>query len=148
MALFTSLAIVLTINDVDFNIMTNNLKKEQLETLKEKYGSFDVEFKERSEIEVKLGRMIERYQLLKADGQNKAALKLLDSIEDMETKIAPKNMEETEKILNEMYQSRFLMIISGNDKERLKSYIDEHNIGYFTVVQEIERLAAEVRKGK
>jgi len=148
MALFTILAISLIIDETTFNVTVSNLKKEQQETLKEKFGSFDSEFKERSELENKLGRMIERYQLLKADGQNKTALELLDQIESIEAKIAPKNMDETESMLNEMYQARFLMIVSGEDKQRLKSYIDEHNIGYFTVVKEIERLAAEARKGK
>lgn len=148
MALFTTMAIALMIDEITFNVTVSNLKKEQQETLKEKYGSYDSEFKERSEIETKLGRMIERYQLLKADGQNKSALELLDQIEVLESKIAPKNIEETEKMLNEMYQSRYLMTVSGSDKERLKSYVDEHNVGYFALVKEIERLVAEAKKGK
>lgn len=148
MALFTVLSVVLTIDSIDFNITVSNLKKEQQETLKEKYGEFDSEFKNRNELEIKLGRMIERYQLLKADGQNKGALDLLDQIEEIETAIGPKKMEEVEQMLNEMYQSRFLMTISGEDKKKLQSYIEEHNIGYYTVYKEIERLATEARKGK
>ncbi|TDA64277.1 hypothetical protein E0765_06065 [Sulfuricurvum sp. IAE1] len=148
MALFTTMAIALEIDGITFNVTVSNLKKEQQDTLKEKYGSYDAEFKERSENEAKLGRMIERYQLLKADGQNQSALDLLDQIEAIEAKIAPKNIEETEKMLNEMYQSRFLMTVSGTDKERLKGYVDEHNIGYLVLVKEIEQMVAEAKKGK
>lgn len=148
MALFTTIAIALMIDDTTFNVTVSNLKKEQQDTLKDKYGSFESEFKERSEIELKLGRMIERYQLLKADGQNKTALELLDKIEDTEALISPKNIEETEKMLNDMYESRFLMTVSGDDKQRLKSYVDEHNIGYMELIKEIEKLVNEVRKGK
>ncbi|MFZ5375095.1 MAG: hypothetical protein ACOZBX_06095 [Campylobacterota bacterium] len=148
MALFTTMAIALEIDGITFNVTVSNLKKEQQDTLKEKYGSYESEFKERSEVEGKLGRMIERYQLLKADGQNQSALDLLDQIEAIEAKIAPKNIEETEKMLNEMYQSRFLMTVSGTDKERLKGYVDEHNIGYLVLVKEIEQMVAEAKKGK
>lgn len=148
MALFTTIAIALEIDGITFNVTVSNLKKEQQDTLKEKYGSYESEFKERSEVEGKLGRMIERYQLLKADGQNKPALELLDQIEALESKIAPKNIEETEKMLNEMYRSRYLMTVSGDDKQRLENYVNEHNVGHFTLVKEIERLVNEARKGK
>ncbi len=148
MALFTTITIALEIDEITFNVTVSNLKKEQQDTLKEKYGSFESEFKERSEIERKLGRVIERYQLLKADGQNKEALQLLDKIEDTEALISPKNIEETEKMLNDMYESRFLMTVSGDDKQRLKNYVDEHNVGYMTLVKEIEKLVNEARKGK
>lgn len=148
MALFTTLVIVLTIDEIEFNITASNLKKEQQNTLKEKYGSFDAEFNERNENEVKLSRMIERYQLLKSDGQTKKALELLDQIENLESDMSHKNIEETEKMLNDLYQSRFLMTISGDDKKRLQNYIEEHNIGYMTVMKEIESLAVKAREGK
>ncbi|MEW5832142.1 MAG: hypothetical protein AB1763_04830 [Campylobacterota bacterium] len=148
MALFTTITIALEIDEITFNVTVSNLKKEQQDTLKEKYGSFESEVKEQSEIETKLGRMIERYQLLKADSQNKEALQLLDKIEDAEALISPKNIEETEKMLNDMYESRFLMTVSGDDKQRLKNYVDEHNVGYMTLVKEIEKLVNEARKGK
>jgi hypothetical protein len=148
MALFTTLLITLMVDGSEFNITVSNLKKDQRETLKEKFGSYDIEFKDRSELEKNLGRMIERYQLLKADGQNKTALKLLDEIEDIESKLGQKNIEKVEEMLNEMYQARFLMVVSGEDKQRLKSYIDEHNIGYMEVIKEIDKHVNEARKGK
>lgn len=148
MALFTFLSVVLSIDGIDFNVVFNTLKKEQSDTLKEKYGSFETEWKERAESESKLGRMIERYQLLKADGQNKEALTLLDQIETLELQLGHRNIEKVSDMLNEMYQSRFLMAVSGDDKKRLQAYIDDNGINYHEVMKHIDTLVAEAKKPK
>lgn len=141
MGLKSRVDVVLNIDDKTFSVSVSNLTKEQEETLKSRY---DVS-KNRIDKERTMRSKVERYQLLKSAGKFEEALTILDEIEAIENEIGVKDPIESSEILNGVYQSRFLMSVSGSDKERLKTYVDERNISYMDLMQYIEK---EVAKGK
>ncbi len=145
MALKSRVDVDIQIDDKSFNVTVSNLTKEQQATLIEKNGDFESLSKAKAADGKKLNNKIERYQLLKADGQTKEALALLDEIESLESKIGTQDQKELEDMLSEVYRSRFLMMVTGTDKERLRDYIDEHNINYYEAMNYIEK---EAKKGK
>lgn len=145
MALKSRIDLIVEIDDKSFNITVSNLTKEQQSVLQEKHGQFESDSKSKAEAGKQLNNKIERYQLLKADGQTAKALLLLDEIEDLELKVGTQDQKEIEDMLGDLYQSRFLMMVTGPDKERLKSYIDERNINYYEAMTYIEK---EAKKGK
>ncbi|HEX5330790.1 hypothetical protein [Sulfuricurvum sp.] len=145
MALQSKVDVKIDIDDMSFNVTVSNLSKDQQTTLVEKNGDFEAKAKEKAQLSKQLSNKIERYQLLKADGQNKEALLILDEIESIEAQIGTQDQKEIEDMLGEVYRSRFLMMVTGPDKERMRSYIDEHNINYYEAMIYIEN---EAKKGK
>lgn len=145
MALKSKVEVDIQIDDKSFKVTVSNLTKEQQATLIKKNGDFESLSKAKAADGKKLNNKIERYQLLKADGQVKEALALLDEIESLESEIGTQDQKELEDMLSEVYRSRFLMMVTGTDKERMREYIDEHNINYYEAMNYIEQ---EAKKGK
>lgn len=141
MGLNSRVDVVISIDEKPFSLVVSNLTKDQENTLKERY---DVS-KSRIDKERQLRNKVERYQLLKSAGKYEEALNMLNDIEVLENEIGVKDPIESAEILNSVYESRFLMSVSGQDKERLKSYVAERNISYVDLMQYIEKEAA---KGK
>lgn len=145
MALKSRVDLTIDVDDKSFNITVSNLTKDQQDTLIKKNGDFEAKSKAKAIAEKKLHNAIERYQLLKADGKVKEALVLLDEIESLESEVGTQDQKEIEDTLGEVYLSRFLMMVTGPDKDRLRTYIDEHNINYYEAMTYIEK---EAKKGK
>ncbi|MDP3267389.1 MAG: hypothetical protein Q8M39_11240 [Sulfuricurvum sp.] len=145
MALKSKVDVDIQVDDKSFKVTVSNLSKEQQATLIEKNGDFESQSKAKAAAGKKLNNKIERYQLLKADGKVKEALALLDEIESLESEVGTQDQKEIEDMLGEVYRSRFLMMVTGTDKERLRDYIDEHNINYYEAMNYIEQ---EAKKGK
>jgi len=145
MALKSKVDVDIQVDDKSFKVTVSNLSKEQQATLIEKNGDFESRSKAKAAAGKKLNNKIERYQLLKADGKVKEALALLDEIESLESEVGTQDQKEIEDMLGEVYRSRFLMMVTGPDKEHLRDYIDEHNINYYEAMNYIEQ---EAKKGK
>lgn len=135
--------ITVGIDDKSFSITVSNLTKEQAETIKNKHGDFEADAKRRSELSKTLKNKIERYGLLKTLGRIDEALTLLDEIEVVENDLGVKHPQEAALEMSALYQTRFLMMVSGQDKDAMRAYIDERNINYYDVMTHIEDKALE-----
>ena len=161
MAIKTKFPICIEIDDNNFNIVVSDYlskeQKEQLESVKEKY---DENFHKQSNLQEMLEQKSEEFAI------NKHILECGDIVEKVGVMFEQKKLnkeifqlkkeieqlQSTSKTLNEaleeIYAARYEIMVSGDDKSKLKKEIEQLNISYSRLFEEFGEKMKEALKKK
>jgi len=156
----TKYDVTIAIDEREFNVVLSEPKKQDKEELKALSESRLETFKLRDALSAKLAEKTEEYelnkQLLKEVGLVDKA-KLLWEQKELNRELHTLRKElgdldagsaSIDEALESLFKKRFDLLVSGADKEALKSVVETHGVAYRELFVELGKLVAEEREKK
>lgn len=156
----TKYDVTIAIDEREFNVVLSEPKKQDKEELKALSESRLETFKMRDALSAKLAEKTEEYelnkQLLKEVGLVDKA-KLLWEQKELNRELHTLRKEindldagsaSIDEALESLFKKRFDLLVSGADKEALKSVVETHGVAYRELFVELGKLVAEVQEKK
>ncbi|MGE4510643.1 MAG: hypothetical protein AB7D43_06050 [Sulfurimonadaceae bacterium] len=156
----TKYDVAIMIDEREFNVVLSEPKKQDKEELKALSESRLESFKMRDALSAKLAEKTEEYelnkQLLKESGivdkakllweqkeLNRELHTLRKEINDLDAGSA-----SIDEALESLFKKRFDLLVSGADKEALKSVVETHGVAYKELFVELGKLVAGAQEKK
>jgi len=147
--------VTVDIGDKSFKVTICEPTKKQKDELKECAKSYSKEFnkvrKKANKLNQKLGKLTDLYTLNKMlieDGDKtiiRKQIELGDEISALQDEIEEwnENLEDTTTGEKETYELRFDLLVSGDDSNALKEFIEIQDINYALIFNEIAELTSK-----
>lgn len=156
----TKYDVAIMIDEREFNVVLCEPKKQDKEELKALSESRLESFKMRDALSAKIAEKTEEYelnkQLLKEVGLVDKA-KLLWEQKELNRELHTLRKEisdldagsaSIDEALESLFKKRFDLLVSGADKEALKSVVETHGVAYKELFLELGKLVAEAKEKK
>lgn len=141
MALVSKHKINLELNGKEFHLVVTELDKKQTKELKKQSEKHIEALQNVNHLTTKLSRKIEKYSMLKEAKRIDEAIAEMNEIEAIEKGLlsTKETVLKASDALEELYKSRLVMSISGDDKDTFLEEIEASNFSINDIFNEISK---------